>query len=224
MHLIFESTPGSAPTAGLYLHATDRGIFAHDTDSTLVAFAEGQWGAPAECARLVVHDDAGHHGDNPDADARSWLASWSQSGWEQFDAAFRNASRRAQDTQIQLLIQPSSRGMLSDAVSTLNWCTRGGGQEATLLLDPIGWIVPSMMRDIGDHLERIDELCVEMINQGRVGVVLIRALEGTELREDEPATRLILKGLSGVIAQAPVLAARSEYDLESLIRSGLPNR
>ena len=76
----------------------------------------------------------------------------------------------------QLVIRPSSSGMLSDAVCTLNWCTRGGGQDAMVLLDPMGWIVPSMMRDLEDHLDRIVELCLEIIAHRRVWGIMVRSI------------------------------------------------
>ncbi|MCA9275471.1 MAG: hypothetical protein KDA29_05555 [Phycisphaerales bacterium] len=126
---------------------------------------------------VVLGDDVGHRGASPDEDASSWLQSWSQLGWERFDQAFRDASETAGNSGTQLVIRPSSTGMLSDAVCTLNWCTRGAGQGAMLLLDPLGWVVPSMMRDIEDHLDRITELCEQMVAHGRVWGVFMRSVD-----------------------------------------------
>lgn len=125
---------------------------------------------------IILSDLAGHSSDSPDDDAGSWLRSWSESGWERFDQAFRDARDLVQAKDAQLVIRPCSSGMLSDAVCTLNWCTRGGGQDARLLLDPMGWIVPSMMRDLEDHLDRIVELGLEMIAHGRVWGIIARSI------------------------------------------------
>lgn len=125
---------------------------------------------------VILSDDAGHASDSPDADARSWLQSWSQSGWDEFDRSSREAQDLMKAKGTQLVIRPSSSGMLSDAVCTLNWCTRGGGQDAMVLLDPMGWIVPSMMRDLEDHLDRIVELCQEMVTHRRVWGIMVRSI------------------------------------------------
>jgi hypothetical protein len=135
---------------------------------------------------LIVSDDAGHSASSPDDKPDSWLMSWSQTGWAAFDRAYHETRERADSMSTQLLIRPSSSGILSDAVCTLNWCARGGGQDAQLFLDPIGWVVPSMMRDIEDHLDRIVELCLEMVDRGRVWGVLLRSV-----RWDEDQTVLI---------------------------------
>lgn len=131
---------------------------------------------------IILSDDAGHSSDSPDDDAGSWLRSWSQSGWERFDQAFRDARELVQSKDAQLVIRSSSSGMLSDAVCTLNWCTRGGGQDTKILLDPMGWIVPSMMRDLEDHLDRIVELCQEMIAHRRVWGIVVRSIAWNEDR------------------------------------------
>ena len=153
---------------------------------------------------VVLGDGAGHASGSPDDDAESWLRSWSQSGWEQFDLQFREVERQLESEGKRLVIRPSSGGMLSDAVCTLNWCARGGGQSAQILLDPIGWIVPSMLLDIEDHLDRIVELSLEMIERGRVWGVMLRSLgwnqdqtgfESRSLSQGEPDGGMILTKL-----------------------------
>lgn len=131
---------------------------------------------------IILSDDAGHSSESPDDDSASWLRSWSQSGWERFDQAFRDARELVGSKNAQLVIRPSSSGMLSDAICTLNWCTRGGGQDANLLLDPMGWVVPSMMRDLEDHLDRMVELCHEMMTHRRVWGVMVRSIVWNEDR------------------------------------------
>lgn len=174
-------------------------------------------------ARVVLSDALGHAGSTPDEDAPSWIASWSQAGWERFDRAYREArdEARAQDTG--LVLRPSSTGMLSDAVCTLNWCARGGGQDAELLLDPVGWVVPSMMRDLEDHLDRIAELGLEMIERGRVWGVMLRSVRAGEsgglgacpLREGEPDHGMLVKKLGGLARASGrcVLLDRADLDL-----------
>ncbi len=171
---------------------------------------------------VILSDDAGHAGDAPDDDAGSWLRSWSQSGWEQFDHAFRDARERIQSQESKLVIRPSNSGMLSDAVCTLNWCTRGGGQDASLLLDPIGWIVPSMMRDLEDHLDRIVELCQEMIAQQRVWGILVRSiawnedrsgLESAALGSGDADSEMILSKLRQLLGSGAYIIAIDPSDI-----------
>lgn len=223
MQLIYEIADQSQPYKGLYLDTEDRSVFAHDAGMTLIDWADGQGEQSSDIDRLVLRDDAGHRGTNPDEDAQSWLTSWSQSGWDRFDSAYRHAKSRAESLGIELLVQPSSQGMLSDAVSTLNWCARGAGQDACLLLDPVGWVVPSMMRDLDDHLERINELCIEMIEQGRVGVVLLRSVDRAPLLHEEGTAAMIVSGLSGLIKRADTIAVLDERDLAVIGRSTNPN-
>ena len=118
----------------------------------------------------------------------------------------------------ELLVCPSSTGMLSDAVCTLNWVARGGGQDAQLMLDPMGWVVPSMMRDLQDHLDRIAGLCVEMIEHGRVACVLLRSCSGEQLErasliDGDADSRSIVEHLSPLIGRAPEIVVLSEADL-----------
>lgn len=218
MHLIYESVTDTTPIVARYLRTADRSEFAHDLGHTLIGFAEHDTHLDADCTRLVLHDDAGHAGSEPDDDASSWLASWSQAGWERFDTTYRRAKSRGDEHGVELLIQPSCVGMLSDAISTLNWCTRGGGQDATLLLDPMGWVVPSMLCDLQDHLVRINDLCLEMVGQGCVGLVLVRSLGMKPLIEDEPVARLVIEGLAGLLQRAPAIGVLSERDLGVLGR------
>lgn len=167
-------------------------------------------GEATPSSTLILSDQAGHSTQNPDDDAESWLRSWSQSGWERFDIAYREASRVAMGKDMRLVIRPSSTGMLSDAVCTLNWCTRGAGQDAQLLLDPVGWLVPSMMRDLADHLDRIVELCLQMLDHGRVWGVLLRTVPAAIGESDD---ELILTKLAPLMAQSPRCVVASEADL-----------
>ena len=171
---------------------------------------------------VILSDDAGHASAAPDDDAGSWLRSWSQTGWEQFDDAFRNAREQIQSKDATLVIRPSSSGMLSDAVCTLNWCTRGGGQDARLLLDPMGWIVPSMMRDLEDHLDRIVELCKEMIAHQRVWGIVVRSiiwnedrsgLESAALGSGDADPEMILEKLRPLLGSGAYIIAIDPSDI-----------
>ncbi len=233
MHLILEhATPNSHHT-GMYRDPVSGEVFAHDLGDVVAHWGDGHGAPTGGVQRLVLHDHAGHQGGSPDQDAQSWLASWSQSGWERFDSSWRQSKARAESLGIELMIQPSSLGMLSDAISTLNWCTRGGGQDSTLLLDPMGWIVPSMIRDLGDHLDRINERCIQMIEHGRVGLVLLRSTRSIEagglfepasMAQGELDTGLILSGLAGLIAGASNIAVLDEQDLGLLGPTGASAR
>ena len=185
-------------------------VIAHELPVSVITWASEPSDGPSEVQTLILSDDAGHTGASPDDDAESWLRSWSQSGWERFDAAHREAARVATEQGTEIVIRPSSSGMLSDAVCTLNWCARGGGQNARLLLDPVGWIVPSMMRDLADHLDRIVELCQEMITQERAWGLLIREIP-SELGESDSG--LLLRKLEALIRQSPRCVVTSESQI-----------
>jgi len=174
-----------------------------------------------DCDVIILQDHVGHGGSTPDDDAESWLRSWSQSGWERFDASFRSACARAEPLGKQVVIRPSATGMLSDAVCTLNWCTRGGGTDAKLLLDPMGWVVPSMVRDLEDHLDRIIELCGQIITHDRAWGVLVRSacwnedrtsLKPSALRQGEVDTDLLSTKLGQLARQAPRVAIEHASD------------
>lgn len=222
MHLILESQHEHGPDAGRYMDPSLGIRYAFDPGVSLLDWASGQALDHDGADRIVLRDWAGHRGHQPDQDAASWIASWSQAGWDRFDSAYRQARMRAESVGIEFLIRPSSDGMLSDAVSTLNWCARGAGQDATLLLDPMGWIVSSMMRDLGDHLDRINELCLEMVEHGRVGLVLLRSvvhgaesglIESAPLSSGGPTVPMILEGFAGLLEQSPRVALLCAEDL-----------
>ena len=86
---------------------------------SIESWANGGTSEAMDCDVIILQDLVGHGGSTPDDDAESWLRSWSQSGWERFDASFCNACRRADSLGKQVVIRPSATGMLSDAVCTL---------------------------------------------------------------------------------------------------------
>ena len=154
-------------------------------------------------------------------DAARLLASWSQAGWAQFDEDVFNLDLRMSEAKIELLIRPSSSGMLSDAICTMAWSRRSEALGCELFLDPIGWLVESMMRDVDDHLYRISDLCQECT---KVGALLIRSLKRDEsgalvecsLGEGEIDPKLIADRFGGLIASASSLVVLDRSDLDLL--------
>ncbi len=229
MHLIYEQNPSESTNHPVLRDPQTGQIVAEDPGVTLLQWCEHPTPSDSEAAYLILGDWSGAPGDDPDLHAQSWLQSWSQSGWERFDSAYRDAKRLAEPMGVELLLRPSSQGMLSDAVCTLNWCTRGAGQDASLLLDPLGWVVGSMVRDVDDHLDRIGELCVEMCEQGQVGCVLLRSIvhspeddsvHAASLGHGSVDTGLILDRLGPLLDRAPRIAVLDAADLGDLKRSG----
>ena len=88
------------------------------------------------------------------------LSQWSQDSWEPFNTAVETLSGHAGDSGIQLVVYPGAGGRLSDAVCTVSWSSSHA--QIPLLLDPVGWLTPSMMRDVEDHLIRFASLCQEI--------------------------------------------------------------
>lgn len=183
-------------------------VVAIELNQYITDWADDSESMPLSSDFVILQDHDPRRVGAPDEDPQSWLSSWSQTGWERFDAGYRVALTKAELMNARVVLRPSAGGMLSDAVSTLNWCTRGGGKQARILLDPMGWIVPSMMRDLEDHLDRIAELALELQSHGRVWGVLVRSMASSEdqsslvpcpLDEGEPASEMVLEKLSGLI-------------------------
>ncbi|MGV6814001.1 MAG: hypothetical protein ACWA5W_03210, partial [Phycisphaerales bacterium] len=103
------------------------------------------------------------------AAAAQMLAGWTQDGWGAFDHQFARLREQLKTHGSTLIIEPTSSGMLSDAISTCAWARRqiGSDEQSTdrrgwsLMIDPVGWLVESMLIDASDHLRRFNELCVE---------------------------------------------------------------
>lgn len=205
------------PQQHQYLRQGTHEPYAIDAGVSMTQWVDGPT-STGDVERVIVHDRLGHRGDNPDQDAQSWLQSWSQSGWEQFDRLHEHARTVAQSLGAELLLCPNSAGMLSDAVCTLNWVARGGGQQARLMLDPMGWVVESMSRDLPDHLDRIAALCVEMIEHDRVACVLVRSSAGegmdpVSLGAGDVDPGMLVERLGPLLTRAPEIAVLEETDL-----------
>ena len=194
MELIFEqadgpsTTPRSTPIVGRV--CTSQGeTFAHMVDAW-VGRDPGEWFDACDavqrivvwCGRVGASVDP--DGDDSEAQAARLLASWSQAGWAQFDEDVVKLDEFVSRAGLELLIRPSCSGMLSDAICTAAWARRSSGLACKLMLDPMGWMVGSMMRDVGDHLGRIADLCEECVETSqKVGAVLIRSLKTDESGE-----------------------------------------
>ncbi len=152
------------------------------------------------------------------------LASWSQSGWEAFDEQFAMLDEKIQSRGARLMIEPSIDGMLSDAISTCAWARRHGGANPgshgwSMLIDPVGWLVDSMMRDADDHLRRFSELCIDCPS---VELVRVRSVKRAEdgslvacsLRDGDLDSAMILDRLGGMIEKASGVVVLDEADGE----------
>lgn len=123
--------------------------------------------------RIVIRCADSARADASSEDDLRVLMNWSQSGWTRFDEQIAALDEIAKARGTELLIRPSASGMLSDAICTLSWARRSGDLSCGLMLDPMGWLVGSMMRDIEDHLTRIAQLCTEC---PKVRALLIRSV------------------------------------------------
>jgi len=187
-----------------------------------------------DCVLVGCHDVrdsiAGFGGDSDSSDdlddirSAMLLASWSQSGWEAFDEQFALLNEKIQSRGARLMIEPSSKGMLSDAISTCAWARRSGGHDQasggwSMLIDPVGWLVDSMMRDVDDHLRRLCELSIECPN---VELVRVRSVKRTDdgslvacsLSEGDLDAAMILDRLGGLIERASGVVVLDESDIK----------
>ena len=161
--------------------------------------------------------------------AAQMLAGWTQDGWESFDHQFARLCKQLNEHGSTLIIEPSSMGMLTDAISTCAWARRqiGSDEQSTdqrgwsLMIDPVGWLVESMLVDASDHLRRFNELCV-----GCPGVefVRLRSLKHDDtgklipcsLSEGELDPRMISAQLRGLIEHCAAAVMLDPEDLEFL--------
>lgn len=232
MELIFEHVDDSSRTS----HSTpivgrvctsDGETFAHMVDAW-VGRDPGEWFAACDAAQRIIVS-CGRVGTRADADegdseaqAARLLASWSQAGWAQFDEDVVKLDEFVSRAGLELLIRPSSAGMLSDAICTAAWARRSGDLACKLMLDPMGWMVGSMMRDVSDHLGRIADLCEECIQTtDKVGAVLIRSVKTDKsghliecsLGEGEIDPKLVVDRFSGVIGSGLPVIVLDRMDL-----------
>lgn len=133
-----------------------------------------------------------HAGVDPEPSA-DLLARWSSDSWEPFNEAVVKASGLASEHGTELIVLPGAGGRLSDAVCTVSWSVSHA--EVGILLDPVGWLTPSMMRDLNDHLIRFGSVCQEIPN---IWGVVFRSLQMDE---------------SGALVHAPLGEGLIDMDL-----------
>ena len=180
MNLIIRPSTSPRQILGEVRGIDSNSLFALQLNTTVEAMASdpvGNLGLCKESSRAIIRcgDIAKNDGDD-DAGARL-LSSWSQTGWTKFDEELVMLDQAAQDAGVELMIRPSSTGMLSDAICTCSWARRSEDLACSLLLDPIGWLVDSMLRDVDDHLQRISDLCLSC---PKIGAVLVRSTKRDE--------------------------------------------
>ncbi len=117
-----------------------------------------RWDEPDRGHTLVV--PCGPHSAVDPEPSADLLSQWSQDSWEPFNTAVETLSGLAEDSETELVIYPGAGGRLSDAVCTVSWSNTHA--QIPLLIDPVGWLTPSMMRDVEDHLIRFASLCEEI--------------------------------------------------------------
>lgn len=220
MHLLVHAVDQPRPVHS-EIRSEDGEVYASILDAS-VRFDPKDWiEACQDTRRVVLRCGDPVHADATGNDAARLLASWSQAGWTQFDEDLAALDQTMSDAGIELMIRPSSEGMLSDAICTMSWVRRSEHLRCSLLLDPIGWLVGSMMRDVDDHLRRIADLC-----QGcpKVGAVLIRSvrtdetgrLVETSIGDGEIDPKLIADRLGGVIRSTEAVVVVDWADLDLL--------
>lgn len=121
-----------------------------------------QWAEDFANTTIIVRCGI-HAGSDPEPSA-DLLAQWSQDSWQPFNHAVRSINDLAQQHKTTVVIRPGAGGRLSDAICTLSWASTNlpSLPQIQLLLDPAGWITPSMVSNLQDHLIRSTDLCVQM--------------------------------------------------------------
>lgn len=113
----------------------------------------------------------------PVDDAASSFATWSNAGWDSFEADLRDAIELCDNTKpkSKALLWPGVGSVLSDGVSTLSFARKH--ESVGLVIDPVAWITGSMRADAEDHLSRFADalsLCETL------KAVVIREVPATE--------------------------------------------
>jgi len=219
MHLLVEQVESStAVTARLRAIGTDS-IYGVMVDGSVDSDPSRWLNACFDAPRVVLRCAKPRGGEASDRDDVALLASWSAAGWARFDEDLGRFDRLAREHGIELMIRPSASGMLSDAICTCSWARRSESLGCSLMLDPMGWIVGSMMGDIEDHLCRISALCSQC---PKVGAVLVRSigqdemggLIETTLDDGMIDPELIVSCLGGLVRSAPAVVALDRADLD----------
>jgi len=218
MQLLIETVEKSHPIIGQIRELKGESLYAQIVDGSAETDPAVWIDASGGARRVVVRCSDPVHADTSVSDEDRLLASWSPAGWTRFDEQLARLDQLAGERGIELMIRPSAAGMLSDAICTCSWARRSESLGCSLLLDPMGWIVPSMMGDIEDHLERIAGLSGGC---PKVGAVLVRSLRRdnsgslveTTLADGDIDPDLIVSTLGELVRSAPVVVGLDPADL-----------
>ena len=129
-----------------------------------------QWSEENTGSTLIV--PCGPHSGTDPEPSEDLLAQWSPDSWEPFNTQAQVIKQLAAASSTELIILPGAGGRLSDAICTASWAHTH--QEFGLLIDPVGWLTPSMMTDLSDHLIRFTSLCQEI---NSIWGVVIRSVQ-----------------------------------------------
>jgi hypothetical protein len=204
------------------IHEIDTGnLYASVVDCAVGSDTASWYNACKGSPRVVLRCADPVRADAAVSAADRLLSSWSQSGWARFDEELADLDKLVSDQNMELMIRPNAKGMLSDAICTSSWARRSEGLDCSLMLDPLGWLVPSMMRDVDDHLTRIAELCQSC---PKIGAVLIRSvradgsdgLEETSLGGGDIDPELIVNRLGGLVKSARAVIVQDRADMAML--------
>tara|TARA_R110002072_G_scaffold42064_16_gene118355 strand:+ start:46150 stop:46821 length:672 start_codon:yes stop_codon:yes gene_type:complete len=187
-----------------------------DPVSTVESMAQAIPAGP-DTLRLVIHCAD----PSPTDDPARLLAGWSPDGWAKFDESLAELDAWANEHGAELLIRPSAAGMLSDAICTMSWASRSADLGCGLLLDPVGWLTGSMIKDAEDHLTRIAELC---LGCDKASALLIRSLRTDEAGNPSQASlgsgsldaTMVVDRLRPLIDSIQTLVVLDPADLELL--------
>lgn len=221
MRLIVTAPDPARPLMREYRDADSGALYARELGLSVADDTSG-WAMDHDRPPRVVLSTELSIAREPDEEAAAmrWLRGWSERGWGEFEDHVRVAEAKSEELGVGVLLRPDAGGMLADAVCTRSWMSKRGESGAGLLLDPLGWVVPSMMRDLDDHLLRLAELCEQLIAQGGVEAVLMRSVAETDagltpaaLGEGTIGAARLLGPMSGVLRAAPAVAVLDEGDL-----------
>lgn len=128
------------------------------------------WENAASTSTLIV--PCGQHSQSDPEPSAELLSMWAEDSWKPFNNSVETLINLASDNQTELVILPGAGGRLSDAICTVSWGY--SHPEVPLLIDPIRWLTPSMLKDLEDHLIRFASVCNELPN---IWGVVLRSLE-----------------------------------------------
>lgn len=117
------------------------------------------------------------------------LRTWSATGWAAFERVALELDAAATAAGVDVILRPHARHVLADPQSTLAWLKRTNPNRLKILLDPAGWLTPSMMETADDHLARAFE---SFTGHPAVWGTMLTGLVAADVEDDEDGL-----GLSG---------------------------